>query len=209
MGGVGRGHGSWAPSCPPWSPVPGDGGYRAPGWGPPGLGPEGGGRWAQVPSPTRTWGAGPRGPFSGLGPQTSLSRAGPEPPIPTGLRGGAAAGGGPWALRGAVHRHVRHPRHHQQQRARHGLQPGLRHGRQRRHGGAGWAWAGGWLGVGSAQRGCRAGRTGTGPHRGWWTMWGVGRTWLPPEASWMAPGGSGCRVIGCEDDGGQGCSRPN
>lgn len=47
----------------------------------------------------------------------------------------------------------------------------------------------GWLGAGSVQRGCRAGGTGTGPHRGWWPVWGVGRTRLPPEASWMAPGG--------------------
>ena len=57
------------------------------------------------------------------------------PGAPAGLRGGAAAGGGARPLRGALHRHVRHPGHHQQQRAGHRLQSGLRHRRQRRHGG--------------------------------------------------------------------------
>lgn len=54
-----------------------------------------------------------------------------------GVRGGAAAGGGPWAVRGALHHHVRHPRHHQQQRAGDRLQPGLRHSCQCGHGGEG------------------------------------------------------------------------
>lgn len=45
------------------SSFPGDGGCRAPGWGPPGLGPEGGGRWAQVPSPAHTAGSRTQGPL--------------------------------------------------------------------------------------------------------------------------------------------------
>lgn len=61
----------------------------------------------------------------------------PVPRLLAGVRGGAAAGGGTWAVRGALHCHVRHPRHHQQQCARHRLQPGLRHGRQCCHGGEG------------------------------------------------------------------------
>lgn len=66
----------------------------------------------------------------------------PSPRLLAGIRGGAAAGGGPRAVRGALHHHVRHPRHHQQQRAWDRLQSGLRHGRQRSHGGEGQGWEG-------------------------------------------------------------------
>lgn len=117
MGGVGRGQGSWPPSCPPWSPVSLRmvaaellGGAHLV------LGPEGGGRWAQVPSPAHMARSRTGAPSLAL---ASLSRARPEPPPPQAYEGVLQLVEAVGALRGAVHRHVRHPRHHQQQRARH------------------------------------------------------------------------------------------
>lgn len=118
------------PSCPPGSPASLALACPAPRWAPwvvaTGAGGQARGGSVGAMSP------GPGAPARRLLlPWAALS----PPGVPAGLRGGAAAGGGARPLRGALHRHVRHPGHHQQQRAGHRLQSGLRHRRQRRHGG--------------------------------------------------------------------------
>lgn len=184
-----------SPSCPPWGPVSLADGLRSPwvrsAWSRPRGGCRGPGTQPQAYSAS----AGEQG-RSTPGPGARLRRPA-QPYAPAGLRGGAAASGGTWALRGALHCHVRHPGHHQQQRTGHRLQPGIGHRRQRRHGGRwvpGWTRAGvGWPlekvasgTVASSQVGCPS------RPRGWQAGLGSGvtavwRRWLSgPELTQLS-----------------------